>query len=584
ECYWQQHVDYKMIIDMDVNTFQYKGKQELIYTNNSTDTLNRVFYHLYFNAFQPNSEMDIHSRSVSDPDKRVKDRISKLKLNEIGYIDVEQLTQDGEKVDFTIEGTILEVKLSNPIAPNSSVVFKMDFNAQVPVQIRRSGRNNKEGVALSMTQWYPKMAEYDFEGWHADPYIAREFHGVWGDFDVTINIDKNYTIGGTGILQNPNEIGHGYETKNVKQPKGETLSWHFKASKVHDFAWAADTNFIHDKAHTEDGVAVHFLYKNDLSEQHKNSWEKLQTHAVQSIEFFSELIGDYPYKQYSVIQGGDGGMEYAMCTLVTGKRSLNSLVGVTVHEIAHAWFQFLLATNETKHYWMDEGFASYIEELALAKFNSTEKENIFTKAYKDYIKLVLSGKEQPLSTHADRYKYNDAYWTAAYDKGLIFVSQLAYIIGKENLIKTFKEYYNNWAFKHPTPQNFIRTAELVSNMELDWYLTDWTQTTNTIDYSVNRIYEKDNETFVSLKREGLMPMPLEVEVEYKNGEKDLYYIPLRMMRGEKPVAKDVVVLTDWAWAYPNYTFKLKAPKKEIKKVTIDPDNFIADINKYNNTN
>ena len=582
--YWQQHVDYKMIIDMDVNTFKYLGKQELIYTNNSPDTLSRVFYHLYFNAFQPDSEMDVHSRLIADPDKRVKDRISKLKPDEIGYINVNKLTQNDVSVDFFIEGTIMEVTLAKPISPNGSVTFNMDFDAQVPVQIRRSGRNNKEGVALSMTQWYPKIAEYDFEGWHADPYIGREFHGVWGNFDVTINIDKNYIVGGTGILQNPNEIGHGYESKALNLPKGSNLSWHFKAEKVHDFAWAADKDFIHDKVSTKHGTTVHFLYKNNLREKYKNNWKTLQPLAVQAIEYFGEIIGEYPYKQYSVIQGGDGGMEYPMCTLITGKRSLNSLVGVTVHEIAHAWFQFLLATNETKHYWMDEGFASYIEELALAEFYKHDKENIFTKAYKDYINLVLSGKEQPLSTHADRYKYNMAYGTAAYDKGLIFVSQLSYIIGEENLAKTFKEYYKKWAFKHPTPNDFIRTAEKVSCIELDWYLNDWTKTTNTIDYSVNTITEKNNSTYIKLKREGLMPMPIELEVEYMDGSKENYYIPLRMMRGEKPVGKKVIILEDWAWAYPNYTFKINKPKREIKKVIIDPKNIIADINKYNNTN
>ena len=154
--YWQQKADYKIAIDLDVETHQYKGVQELTYTNNSPDTLYRVFYHLYFNAFQPGSEMDVRSRNIEDSDKRVGDRISKLLPSEIGFIKPQRLTQDGVLLSFEIAGTILEVELNTPILPNRSTVFTMDWDAQIPVQIRRSGRNNAEGIAYSMTQWFPK--------------------------------------------------------------------------------------------------------------------------------------------------------------------------------------------------------------------------------------------------------------------------------------------------------------------------------------------------------------------------------------------------------------------------------------------
>ena len=190
--YWQQHVDYTMDIEVDVKKYRYKGAQKLVYTNNSPDDLTHVYYHLYFNAFQPNSQMDIRSRNILDPDKRVADRISKLTPEEIGFIKVRSLTQNDKNVSFKVVGTILEVTLNTPIKAGSSATFEMVYDAQVPKQIRRSGRNNKEGIALSMAQWYPKLAEYDFQGWHTPPYIAREFHGVWGDFDVKITIDKNY--------------------------------------------------------------------------------------------------------------------------------------------------------------------------------------------------------------------------------------------------------------------------------------------------------------------------------------------------------------------------------------------------------
>jgi len=571
--YWQQHVDYTMEIDMDVNSYQYQGKQTLVYTNNSPDVLTNVYYHLYFNAFQPGSEMDVRSLTIPDPDGRVADRISKLQPDEIGYIKVSSLTQDGISIKHETVGTILEVELAKPIQPGESVTFNMVFNAQVPIQIRRSGRNNKEGVALSMAQWYPKLAEYDFEGWHADPYIGREFFGVWGDFDVTLTIDKNYVIGGTGYLQNPNEIGHGYETGAVNRPDGDKLTWHFLAPNVHDFTWAADPDYIHDKMQVPNGPMLHFYYKNTLDAEKKDNWKKLQPKTVELMEYYSEHIGKYPYNQYSVIQGGDGGMEYGMCTLIVGEGNFEGLFGVTAHEMAHSWFQFVLASNESKHSWMDEGFTQYISSLAENDILNKNIENPTKGAYGGYVFLAKSGKEQPLTTHSDRYNFNQTYSISAYYKGYVFLAQLGYVIGEENQKETIKSYFNDFKFKHPRPLDVIRTAEKISGLELDWYLTDWTQTTNTVDYAVKSI----DGNSVTLERIGLMPMPIDIAVTYKDGSTENFYIPLQMMRGEKPTT--ATVIKDWAWAYPTYTFK---PSKPISSVQIDPKEMMADINRDNN--
>ena len=572
--YWQQHVDYKMAIDMDVNTYQYKGKQTLVYTNNSPDILNRVYYHLFFNAFQPGSEMDVRSRTIFDPDSRVKDRISKLEPNEIGYIKVNTLTQNGVALKHETVGTVLEVKLAKPIQPGESVTFEMHFDGQVPVQIRRAGRNNKEGVALSMGQWYPKIAEYDFEGWHADPYIGREFFGVWGDFDVKITIDKNYVLGGTGYLQNPNEIGYGYETGVVNRPNTDKLTWHFVAPMVHDFTWAADPDYIHDTMQVPNGPMLHFFYKNTLTNTQKDNWKRMQPKAVEFMQYYSNLVGNYPYKQYSIIQGGDGGMEYGMCTLLLGEGTYEGLTkGVVAHEMAHTWFQFLLANNESKHPWMDEGFSTYIEDKALNDIFREGKTNPAENAYNSYIYLAKSGKEQPQTTHGDRYTFNRAYSLASYYKGAVFLAQLGYIMGEENLAFTLKKYFNDFVFKHPNPNDIIRTAEKVSGLELHWYLTDFAETTNTIDYGVKTI---ENKT-VTLERIGIMPMPIDLTVTYNDDTTEDFYIPLQMMRGEKPTT--ATLIGDWAWAYPTYTF---TAKKVVKSVEIDPKNLMADINKENN--
>ena len=580
EYYWQQHVDYKMEIDMDIKKYQFDGKQELVYTNNSPDTLKKVYYHLYFNAFQPGSEMDIRSRTIKDPDKRVGDRISKLSPKEIGFIKVNQLSQDGKPLNYEVVGTILEVKLNNPIPPKSETTFSMDFKGQVPQQIRRSGRNSSEGIALSMTQWYPKLAEYDIEGWHADPYIGREFHGVWGNFDVHIKLDKNYTIAGSGVLQNPEKIGHGYAKIDANTKLSKKLDWHFVAENVHDFTWAADDNYIHDRIKVKEGQELHFFYKNDPNII--DNWKKLQPITQQLLAYYEAHIGPYPYPQYSVIQGGDGGMEYAMCTLITGGRKMGSLVGVTAHEMAHAWFQHLLATNESKYEWMDEGFTTYISNLAENEVMQKNKALPNQRSYDTYRWLANSGIEQPQTTHADRYALNAAYGASAYAKGAVFLDQLGYLVGEDVLQQIIKTYCQQWQFKHPNPNDFKRVAEKVSGMELDWYLTDWTQTTNSIDYGVKKVTENGkNKSTVTLERIGLMPMPLEIKVTFYDTKVVTYHIPLQMMRKIKKQDENTIILKDWAWAYPEYNFEIESPKKKIKSIEIITDH-LADVNEINN--
>ena len=578
--YWQQHVDYTMEVEMDVDTFNYSGTQQIIYTNNSPDTLQNVFFHLYFNAFQPGSEMDVRSRTIADPDSRVMNRIQNLAPEDQGFLNVLNLTQDGEKLKTTLSGTILEVELKKPILSGEQTTFEMNFEGQVPLNVRRSGKNSSEGVVLSMAQWYPKLTEYDFEGWHADPYIGREFHGVWGNFDLKLTIDNSYIVGGTGYLQNEKDIK--IVPVNKKKKRKNTNTWHFVAPNVHDFTWAADPDYIHDKLQIENGPMLHFYYKSTLEKEYQKRWRDLQPITAKLMAFFNENIGVYPYKQYSVIQGGDGGMEYGMCTLITGERSFESLVGVTSHELAHTWFQFLMATNEGKHPWMDEGFTEYICTMAEVDVMNIDEQKYFERAYKRYVRYALSGFEQPQSTHADRYEYNAAYGTSSYVKGAIFLRQLKYIIGEKAFRKTLHDYFNSWSFKHPTPNDFIRCAEKASGLELDWYLTDWTRTDNVIDYGIKSVEKNEKNTEIVIERIGLVPMPTELEIEYADGEIIKYYIPLRMMRGEKPTDETTIVLNDWAWAYPTYSLLLNN-NKEVKKITLDPEKKVADINLDNNS-
>ncbi|MFO7845009.1 MAG: M1 family metallopeptidase [Balneolaceae bacterium] len=595
--YWQQEVDYKMDIDMDVETNRYEGHQTLTYTNNSPDTLNRVFYHLFFNAFQPNSMMDKRSRTIEDPDSRVRDRIYGYDETEIGWQKVDWIKQNGTEVDFTINGTIMEVHLAEPIEPGEEVVFEMEHEAQVPLQTRRSGRDNMEGVRYSMSQWYPKIAAYDENGWHPNPYVGREFYAPFGTFDVTIHINREYVVGAGAILQNPEEVGYGYEEagSDVNRPEGDKLTWHFVAENVHDVMWAADPDYTHTTYQVPDGPLLRFFYQtdpvatnadDDEQDDLLENWERLPEYTSDSFEFLNDNYGTYPYDEYVVIQGGDGGMEYTMGTLITGNRSFGSLVGVTVHELIHAWYEGAVGNDETSDQWIDEGFTVYLSALTMNElFNDGEGDPMISR-HQGYFNIVNAGIEEPMHIHADHYERNTAYSMASYTKGAIFLHQLGYIVGDDVLKSGLKRFYEEWEFKHPNGYDFIRTMERESGMVLDWYYEYWVETTKTIDYAVSEVAGgNEGSTTVTLERIGLMPMPVDLEIEFEDGSIQHYYIPMRIMWGEKENEDadiERTVADDWPWVFPEYELSIERSVEEISRIEIDPSWRMSDIDRTNN--
>ncbi len=599
---WQQRVKYVMDIDMDVAANQYKGKQKLEYTNNSPDTLDKLFYHLYWNAFQPNSMMDARSRELGknlvnnrpDWDSRVKDRILNLKENEIGYEKIKWLKMNGVVQNIIEHETILEVKLSKPILPKQKVMLEMEWDAQVPKQIRRSGRDAANGTKFSMSQWYPKLCEYDNDGWNPNPYVAREFYGVWGDFEVNISIDKNFMIAGTGYLTNANQIGFGYETAGVKvvRPAGEKLTWKFTAPNVHDFVWAADADFKHIVRQVKNGPTINVFY-NYIAGNQKNEddWKKVADAAEIVLPFIEKNFGAYPYKQYSFIQGGDGGMEYPMATLLNGPS-----LGTVFHEWLHTWYQMLMGTNESLYAWMDEGFTEFATDMVedfykteMAKRNGTVYvDNGLPKYhagnYAGYFSLVKSRLEEPMTTHADHFNTNFAYSNAAYSKGAVFLSQLGYITGEETRNKILLEYYRQWRFKHPNVNDFLRVAEKTSGLQLDWYKEYFVNGTKTIDYSIDSLWEEGGKTKIRLKRKGEMPMPIDVLLTFKDGSQQLHYVPMYLMFGEKPAENEIprTVYPAWKWTHPAYIIEFDKRLSELTTVEIDPTFRMADIDRKNN--
>lgn len=582
---WQQAANYKMDIDFNIKKHQLSGQQTLEYTNNSPDTLDKVYYHLYFNAFKPGSDMDVRSRSIIDPDPRVRDRIVKLQKDEQGFQNIRSIKMNGKKVDsYKTEGTILIVDLKEPILPHSTVVFDMEFLAQIPQQIRRTGRFNSEGIEYSVSQWYPKMCNYDYQGWHTDQYIGREFYGIWGSFDVKITLPSNYIVAGTGLLQNKDEIGYGY-SDNEPESRPKRLTWHFKADKVHDFVWAADPDYK-QIAHTmKDGTVLRFFYQ--PGPKTTDNWTKLPPIMEEVFNFANKHFGPYPFSQYSFIQGGDGGMEYPMATLITGERKFGSLVGVSVHELMHSWYQMVLGSNELLYAWMDEGFTEYassevmnhLKNVGLLDGNAVMDPHI--ASVNNYIEFTKTGLEEPLSTHADHFNTNRAYGMAAYVKGEVFLEQLRYIIGDDAFNRGMLRYYNTWKFKHPNPNDFIRIMEKESGIQLDWFLRYFVNTTYTIDYEVVEMRGKE----VILRRNGGIPMPIDLTVILKSGEVKRYYIPLDLMLGVKSednTFNGFTASSPWHWVHESFSIPINEHPSEINHIQIDVSNRMADVDRTNN--
>lgn len=588
--YYQQQADYKMNIDVDVKNYQYKGHQQITYTNNSQDTLSVFYFHLYWNAFQPNSMMDQKLQELNKTaDKRMitgegKSRISSLKSNEIGYQKIKSLKQEGIPVTFTVEETILKVQLAKPILPHTTTHFEMEWTSQIPPVIRRAGRNNSEGIDLTMTQWYPKVVEYDYEGWHTFDYIAREFQGVFGNFDVTIAIDKNYIIGAGGVLQNPKDV-KGYLADAQPVVKKNKTFWHFKAENIHDFAWAADPDYTVDSISIKNGPLVYLIYQKS---KQTNYWEESKPYIKKYFSLMKENFGAYPYPTYSFIQGGDGGMEYGMCTMIMGNaKSLEGLSDLMFHEASHSWFQHILASNESMRAWMDEGFTSYAEHLMMAKIFPDYVKNYPNPHYNSvefYTEFIKTRQEEVMGIFSDHFLTNNGYSVAAYIKGELFLVQLEYIVGRQTFFKIMKNYFETWKFKHPTDKDFIHIAQKISGMDLKWYWNYMTYTTRTIDYAIKSVEKEGKTTKVTLENLGNFPMPIDVNVTYSDGSKQIYNIPLNMMHNYKKQESEVNQknLPYWKWTQKEYEFSLNVSPEKIKSIEIDATYRMADINRENN--
>ena len=626
KAYWQQHVSYDIRATLIDSIHTLDGSLSVVYTNNSPDTLREVFFHLYANAFQPGSMMD--ERALTIHTAPVYDRIHKLPESEWGKYWIDSVNvapppfQGGgggwSNASFEITGTIMSVALAKPLAPGDSVLIFFPFREQIPRQIRRSGWMSSDGVEYSMSQWYPKICEYDFEGWHHQEYISREFYGVWGDFNVELTLPSRFTVGSTGECLNPNEVGHGYDQiatgkkEGIAEPgfnEGMT-TWKFHASPVHDFAWVADDDYIHEWTTWNDSVTVHAFYKTWVQKW----WQKSAlAYSIHALSTYSELYGPYAYRNFSCTMAGDGGMEYPQLIMITGYRpSPLSLAGVIAHEVGHQWFYGMLGSNETREAFMDEGFTSYVTTIAMNRLFGDAQEypgekhswlDWFTPKfsnkrdnYRGYQQIASQGYEEPLNIPHDWFR-EDVTAGQVYGKTQAILNMLQYALGDSTFAAGMKEYYRQWHFKHPHLTDFKNVMEKTAHTDLDWFFDEWFKTTRTVDYAADRVssdrtpafprrgqgvVDSGYETTVTLHNNQLAVMPLDLLLHYSDGTSDAATIPLAVNKN-LDYHKDGVSLffPSWDWTATKYTGTIITPKP-VSSFEIDTSWRLQDLNWLNN--
>jgi hypothetical protein len=628
KAYWQQHVSYDIHATLIDSIHTLDGTLSVVYTNNSPDTLREVFFHLYANAFQPGSMMD--ERALEIHSAPIFDRIHKLPPREWGTYWIESVHADSELVSFEITGTIMRVALSKPLVPGASTTISMPFREQIPKQIRRSGWMSADGVEYSMSQWYPKVCEYDFEGWHHQEYISREFYGVWGDFNVELTLPSRFTVGATGECMNPSEVGHGYDQIAAGAKQGLALpgyaqgmtTWKFHASPVHDFAWVADDEYIHEWTTWNDSVTVHAFYKTWV----ERWWQKAAlAYSIHALSTYSELYGPYAYRNFSCTMAGDGGMEYPQLIMITGYRpSPLSLAGVIAHEVGHQWFYGMLGSNETREAFMDEGFTSYVTTIAMNRLFGDSQEypgenhswldwfvpKFSNKRdnYRGYQQIASQGYEEPLDIPHDWFR-EDATAGQVYGKTQAILSMLQYTLGDSTFAAGMKAYYAEWHFKHPHLTDFKNVMEKTAHTDLDWFFDEWFKTTRTVDYAANGVVStympplramsgsgEDKEpppnpsplkevgyaTTVTLHNNQLAVMPLDLLLHYSDGTSDAATIPLAVNK-DLDYHKDGVSMffPSWDWTATSYAGTIITPKP-VSSFEIDTSWRLQDLNWLNN--
>lgn len=607
--YWQQDVHYRIAASVDEKTSIIDAKMELTYWNNSPDTLHEVFFHLYQNAFQPNSYAD-----KNDQQKGAKHRFGKYEAQGKGT-EILSLTINGETVQQELDNTILRLVPKEPILPNEKAEFKIDFKTYFDQgsmgrrmkKFRSGGFTHFDGV-----HWYPRISVYDRKfGWTTDQHLGSEFYGDFGTFDVALTFASNYIVEATGFLLNrdkmlPADLREKLDIQKFKdKPWGEKAStiipydstahktWVYHAENVHDFAFTADPNYRIGEAEWN-GIKCYSL----AQESHASGWQNAADYTARTIQVFSEGIGMYQYHKMIVADARDG-MEYPMLTLDGG--SDPGYRSLLIHEIGHNWFFGQVGNNETYRAALDEGFTQYLTVYGMKKIDGDtvveepaegwyrrrfEKplRAIDNEIYYGFMRSATQFSDPKLNTHSDQFENNYYHgYGHVYYKTATMLYNLEYVLGDTLFARAIENYFDDWRFCHPYFDDFRRSVIQYTNVDLNWFFDQWIESDKRIDYSIARVKRtrEKGKYIVRFKRKGGMQMPLDFEVTDRNDSIHKFHISNTWFTKET----DATILPKWTgFGELNKTHEVEISIPEgIHKVVIDPTDRLADVNMLNNS-
>src|SRR5438874_8826882 len=541
--YWQQRADYVIRATLDTATQTIRGAERIHYVNHSPDTLKFVWVQIEQNIFASNSiTYVLNQPPLHFAGGAVFDFTGK---GFIGGITIDRFTAYGRELARTAYGTMMRVELARPLAPQGFVDFDVAWHFPIPPY--GGGRMGRIGNRLyEIGQWYPRMVVYDdVRGWNPLPYIgAGEFYLEYGDYDVTLTVPGGFVVAATGTVTNPAAvwtpaqrarlarartsaepvqiITRAEAEANRDRAESGTRTWHFSASRVRDFAWAASPEYRWD-ASAWKGILIQTFYRPSAT-----PWEEANRMAWFTIKHFSETWGMYPWPQATSVEGLIEGMEYPMITFVPSIVKREDQFWVLTHELGHEWFPMMVGSDERRYPWMDEGFNTFIDYgSAEGYFKGTAYgDTVRRELLTDYRVSAVPGNEQPL---IDRpVEQRDLAW-AAYKKPALMLTILRdAVLGRETFERATREYVRRWTFKHPQPADFFRTIENVSGKDLDWLWREWIFTTARLDQAVDSVTQTGDTAFIYLSTRAEMVLPVTLELRYADGSTEMRDYPIEM--------------------------------------------------------
>lgn len=484
ETYWQQQVNHTIDVSLNDSAHTLSAFQTIEYYNNSPDTLRYIWFHVWPNAYK-NDKTSYSDQALENGSTKFyfSGKESKGYINRLNF-KVNNITARVEDHPEHID--IIKVLLPSPLLPGSKLLITNTFHVKLPDIYSRSGH---DGQMYQVTQWYPKPAVYDRKGWHPLPYLDQgEFYSEFGNYTVNITLPANYVVAATGELQNNNEknwiktresfswkpirnkektaygqIRNTYQNFPDSDPQTKTIQ--FKQDNVHDFAWFADKRFIVQQDSVVLSSGKHVTLATYYTTEEKERWQKSNGYSKVAVKGYSTLVGEYPYSTVSVVQGAKsfaGGMEYPTITVISPVNDDRTLEKIIIHEIGHNWFYGIIATNERRHPWMDEGMNSYYEDKLTAR--AGEKPQQLTRLV--FESKVINRTAQPIKTPAEQFNSVN-YGLVAYYKSAEWMRYLENQLGTEEFNRAMQEYYKRWKFRHPSPEDFKKSFEQSTGRNLD---------------------------------------------------------------------------------------------------------------------